>query len=55
VSARYYLLAGDVYRLRRLEWVAKTSMLKTLAAKHQAPTQQAQRFGAVICTLSVRP
>ena len=29
---QYYLLAGDVYRLRRLEWVAKTSMLKTLGA-----------------------
>ena len=22
----YYLLAGDVYRLNRLEWVMKTSM-----------------------------
>jgi group II intron reverse transcriptase/maturase len=29
---QYYLLAGDVYRLRRLEWVTKTSMLKTLGA-----------------------
>lgn len=33
---QYYLLAGDVYRLRRLEWVTKTSMLKTLAAKHHS-------------------
>lgn len=31
---QYYLLAGNVYRLNRLEWVMKTSMLKTLAAKH---------------------
>ncbi len=31
---QYYLLAGDVLRLNRLEWVASTSMLKTLAAKH---------------------
>jgi group II intron reverse transcriptase/maturase len=31
---QYYLLAGDVYRLNRLEWAMKTSMLKTLAAKH---------------------
>ena len=29
---QYYLLAGDVWRLNRLEWVAETSMLKTLAA-----------------------
>jgi len=33
---QYYLLAGDVYQLRRLEWVTKTSMLKTLAAKHHS-------------------
>ena len=32
--AQYYLLAGDVYRLNRLEGVMKTSMLKTLACKH---------------------
>ena len=32
---QYYLLAGDVWRLNRLEWVMKTSMLKTLA--RQAP------------------
>jgi hypothetical protein len=31
---QYYLLAGDVWRLNRLEWVAETSVLKTLAAKH---------------------
>jgi hypothetical protein len=30
----YYLLAQDVWRLRTLRWHAKTSMLKTLAAKH---------------------
>jgi group II intron reverse transcriptase/maturase len=28
----YYLLAGDAWRLNRLEWVMKTSMLKTLGA-----------------------
>lgn len=33
---QYYLLAADVWRLNRLEWVMKTSMLKTLAAKHQS-------------------
>ncbi|MCO1661206.1 reverse transcriptase/maturase family protein, partial [Pseudonocardia humida] len=33
---QYYLLAGDVFRLDRLEWVMKTSMLKTLAAKHRS-------------------
>ena len=28
----YYLLAGDVWRLRALRWNAETSMLKTLGA-----------------------
>ena len=31
---QYYLLAGDVWRLSRLQWVTLTSLLKTLAAKH---------------------
>jgi hypothetical protein len=31
---QYYLLAGDVWRLYRLNWAAQTSMLKTLAGKH---------------------
>ncbi|MGH3738149.1 MAG: reverse transcriptase domain-containing protein [Micromonosporaceae bacterium] len=33
---QYYLLAGDVHRLRRLRWVMETSMLKTLAGKHHS-------------------
>jgi len=33
---QYYLLAGDVFRFHRLEWVMKTSMLKTLAGKHRS-------------------
>ena len=32
----YYLLAGDVWRLGTLHWHAETSLLKTLAAKHQS-------------------
>jgi group II intron reverse transcriptase/maturase len=32
----YYRLAADVWRLDDLQWYAKTSMLKTLAAKHQS-------------------
>jgi hypothetical protein len=32
----YYLLAQDVWRLATLQWYAKTSMLKTLAAKYQS-------------------
>ena len=32
----YYLLAQDVWRLRTLRWHAETSMLKTLAVKHQS-------------------
>jgi group II intron reverse transcriptase/maturase len=33
---QYYTLANDVWRLSRLCWDAQTSMLKTLAAKHQS-------------------
>lgn len=32
----YYRLAKDVWRLSDLHWYARTSMLKTLAAKHQS-------------------
>ena len=32
----YYRLARDVWRMNDLEWYAKTSMPKTLAAKHQS-------------------
>jgi group II intron reverse transcriptase/maturase len=31
-TVQYYLLASDVYRLNRLNWVMETSMLKTLGA-----------------------
>ncbi|TCJ31280.1 maturase [Parafrankia sp. BMG5.11] len=44
---QYYMLAGDVWRLNRLEWVAKTSMLKTLAAKHRTTvTKMAHKYQA---------
>jgi group II intron reverse transcriptase/maturase len=47
----YYLLAGDVYRLNRLEWVMKTSLLKTLACKHDSTvTKMADRHKATIPT-----
>jgi group II intron reverse transcriptase/maturase len=47
----YYLLAGDVYRLNRLEGVMKTSMLKTLACKHDSTvTQMADRYKTTIAT-----
>ena len=49
----YYLLAGDVYRLNRLEWVMKTSMLKTLACKHDSTvTTMADRYKTTIATPS---
>jgi group II intron reverse transcriptase/maturase len=49
--AQYYLLAGDVWRLNRLQWVMLTSMLKTLAAKHRSSvTKMARRHMAVIAT-----
>ena len=35
-GVNYYLLAQDVWRLRTLRWHAETSMLKTLAAKHNS-------------------
>ena len=48
---QYYLLAGDVWRLSRLEWVAKTSMLKTLAAKHDSTvSKMARKYKATIST-----
>jgi hypothetical protein len=33
---QYYLLAGDVCRLHRLRWVMETSLLRTLARKHDS-------------------
>jgi len=44
---QYYLLAGDVWRLGRLQWVAETSMLKTLANKHRSTvTKMARKYKA---------
>jgi group II intron reverse transcriptase/maturase len=48
---QYYLLAADVWRFTRLRWVAETSMLKTLAAKHQSTVSKiAARYKAKIDT-----
>ena len=48
---QYYLLAGNVSRLNRLRWVIETSMLKTLAAKHESSvTKMARKYKAVIHT-----
>jgi group II intron reverse transcriptase/maturase len=47
----YYLLAKDVWRLRALRWYAETSMLKTLAAKHQSTvSKMANRYKAKAIT-----
>ena len=47
----YYLLANDVWRLNVLEWDAKTSMLKTLAAKYQSTVStMAVKYKATIDT-----
>ncbi|MGH3305471.1 MAG: reverse transcriptase domain-containing protein [Streptosporangiaceae bacterium] len=47
----YYLLAQDVWRFGALCWNAETSMLKTLAAKHQSTvTKMAARHKAKIET-----
>jgi group II intron reverse transcriptase/maturase len=49
---QYYLLANDVWRLDRLRWDAVTSMLKTLAAKHQSTvTKMAAKHKAKVETL----
>jgi group II intron reverse transcriptase/maturase len=48
---QYYLLAGDVHRLSRLNWVMVTSLLKTLAAKHNSTvSKMADRYKATIET-----
>jgi group II intron reverse transcriptase/maturase len=48
---QYYLLAVDVWRLDRLEWVMKTSMLKTLAHRHRSTvTKMADKHKAVTAT-----
>ncbi|MFE5587233.1 reverse transcriptase domain-containing protein [Kitasatospora sp. NPDC056531] len=50
---QYYLLAGDVFRLHRLQWVMETSMLKTLAGKHRSTvTKMAAKHKARIDTSS---
>jgi len=48
---QYYLLAGDVHRLNRLEGVMKTSMLKTLACKYDSTARKmAAKYRAKIDT-----
>jgi group II intron reverse transcriptase/maturase len=48
---QFYLLAGDVHRLSRLNWVMVTSLLKTLAAKHNSTvSKMAARYKATIET-----
>jgi hypothetical protein len=48
---QYYLLAQDVWRLNRLQWAMLTSMLKTLAAKHDSTvTAMARKHQTVIAT-----
>ena len=49
--AQYYLMASDVWRLRRLRWTLEVSMLKTLAAKHRSSmAKMARRYKATIDT-----
>lgn len=48
---QYYLLAQDVWRLNRLQWVMLTSMLKTLAGKHRSTvTAMARKHQATTAT-----
>ena len=48
---QYYMLANDVWRLNSFHWVVRTSMLKTLAAKHKSTvTKTAARYQAKVET-----
>jgi len=48
---QYYLLAGNVARLYRLQWVMETSLLKTLADKHRSSvSKMARKHKAAIDT-----
>jgi Reverse transcriptase (RNA-dependent DNA polymerase)/Type II intron maturase len=48
---QYYLLAGDVCRLSRLQWVMMTSLLKTLAGKYDSTvSRMARKYRASIDT-----
>lgn len=48
---QYYLLAQDVWRLNRLQWVMLTSMLKTLAGKHRSTvSKMADKYQTTIDT-----
>jgi group II intron reverse transcriptase/maturase len=48
---QYYLLAQDVFRLGKLQWVMETSLLKTLAGKHRTTvTKMARKYKTTIET-----
>src|SRR5262249_26312671 len=48
---QYYLLAGDVWRLDRVQWVMLTALLKTLACKHKSTvSKMAARYKTTIPT-----
>jgi group II intron reverse transcriptase/maturase len=48
---QYYLMASDVWRLKRFRWAIETSMLKTLAAKHRSTVgTMARKFKATVAT-----
>lgn len=48
---QYYMLAIDVYKFNRLQWVMQTSMLKTLAHKHKSTvSKMARRYKAKVET-----
>jgi Type II intron maturase/AI2M/AI1M-like, HNH endonuclease/Reverse transcriptase (RNA-dependent DNA polymerase) len=48
---QYYLLAGNVWRLNRLHWAMMTSLLKTLAGKHDSTvSKMAHKYKATIET-----
>lgn len=48
---QYYLLAGDVYRLTKVHWVMRSSLLRTLARKYRSTARKmATKYDAIVDT-----
>jgi len=50
---QYYLLAGDVSKLKRLRWVAETSMFKTIVINDRPPAPITTRRKELVTRLTV--
>jgi group II intron reverse transcriptase/maturase len=61
---QYYMMAQNVFRFHKLQWVMKTSLLKTLANKHRTSTTKIARkyraevdtpYGNLVCLQVIVP